>query len=91
MEHPIEETRVREDSPVHEWFFTLMCTRIPIVSWIYLLYLAFSKKNTERRNFARAYLFYKLIFLMIGIILLGIIVYIGLDIADQLLAYMEML
>lgn len=80
-----------EDSPVHQWFFTFMCINIPFIGWIYLFYLAFSKKRTERRNFARAYLFYKLLFLVISIILLGIIVYISLDILDQLLAYMEML
>lgn len=79
------------DSPIHEWFFTFMCINIPFAGWIYLIYLAFSKKRTERRNFARAYLFYKLLFLMISIILLGIVVYISLDIVDQLLAYTEML
>lgn len=80
-----------EDSPVHQWFFTFMCINIPFVGWIYLIYLAFGKRQTERRNFARAYLFYKLLFLVISIILLGIIVYISLDMVDQLLAYMEML
>lgn len=80
-----------EDSPVHEWFFTFMCMNIPLVGWIYLMYLAFSKKRTERRSFARAYLFYKLLFLVISVVLLGIVIYIGLDMMDQLLAYMEML
>lgn len=79
------------DTRVHTWFFTFMCMNIPIVGWIYLLYLAFSKKRTERRNFARAYLFYKLIFLLVSALILGILVYIGLGYLDQLLAYMEML
>lgn len=79
------------DAPVGKWFFTFMCMNIPIVGWIYLFYLAFSKKVTNRRSFARAYLFYKLVFLLIGILILGILVYIGLDLLDQLLAYMEML
>ncbi len=79
------------DDPVSSWFFTLMCMNIPIIGWIYLIWLAFNKKVTRRRNFARAYLFYKLIFLGIAVLLVGILVWIGLDLLDQLLAYMEML
>lgn len=79
------------DAPVSKWFFTFMCMNIPIVGWIYLFYLAFSKKVTNRRSFARAYLFYKLVFLLVGILILGILIYIGMDLLDQLLAYMEML
>lgn len=78
-------------APVHSWFFTFMCMNIPIIGWFYLLYLAFNKKKTERRNFARAYLFYKLIFLLISAVILGIFIYIGLGLLEQLLAYMEML
>ena len=78
-------------APVHTWFFTFMCMNIPIAGWIYLLYLAFNKKKTERRNFARAYLFYKLVFLLVSALILGILIYIGLGYLDQLLAYMEML
>lgn len=76
---------------VHSWFFTFMCMNIPIAGWFYLFYLAFNKKKTERRNFARAYLFYKLVFLLVSAIILGILIYIGLGLLDQLLAYMEML
>ncbi len=90
-ELPPARKRPSEDSPVHDWFFTFMCMNIPIVGWIYLIWLAFNKKQTERRNFARAYLFYKLVFLLISIVLLGIVLYIGLDMVDRLLAYMEML
>ena len=79
------------DTPVHRWFFTFMCMNIPIIGWIYLLFLAFSKKYPERKSFARAYLFYKLIFLSVSVLILGVLIYIGLDLLDQLLAYMEML
>lgn len=85
-----ERTR-EEASQVHRWFFTFMCMNIPIIGWIYLFYLAFSKKYPDRRSFARAYLFYKLIFLILSVLILGILIYIGLDLLDQLLAYMEML
>ncbi|MCD8083847.1 MAG: hypothetical protein LUE86_10155 [Clostridiales bacterium] len=79
------------DEPVSSWFFTFMCMNIPVIGWFYLIWLAFNKKKVRRRNFARAYLFYKLIFLGISAILLGILIWVGLDLLDQLLAYMQML
>lgn len=89
-----EKTSVKpfpEDSPVRDWFFTFMCMNIPIVGWIYLARLARGKNGSARRNFARAYLFYKLVFLAVSAVILGILIYIGLDMLDHLLAYMEML
>ena len=76
---------------VSSWFITIMCMNLPFVGWIYLLRLTFRKDRTERQNFARAYLFYKLVFLGVSALILGILIWIGLDILDQLLAYMEML
>ena len=49
------------------------------------------KKREPAAGFAKAYLVYKLVFLAAALIILGILVYIGLDLADKLLAYMEML
>lgn len=49
------------------------------------------KKENQLRDFAKAYLIYKLVFLAAALIILGVLVYIGLDLADKLLAYMEML
>ncbi len=80
-----------EDTGLHRWFFTFMCMNIPVVGWIYLLYLAFNKKKRDRRSFARAYLFYKLLFLVISGVILAILLYFGLQLLDQVLAYMEML
>ena len=77
--------------PPRRWFLTFMCMNIPIAGWIYLLCLAFGKKENQLRDFAKAYLVYKLVFLAAALIILGILVYIGLDLADKLLAYMEML
>jgi len=79
------------DAPVHSWFFTFMCMNIPVIGWFYLSYLAFNKKKSLRRNFARAYLYYKLLFLIISAVILGVLIYIGMGMLDQLLAYMEML
>lgn len=76
---------------VHSWFFTFMCMNIPIVGWIYLFRLARRGETEERRNFARAYLYYKLVFLIVALIILIILAIIGMKALDALLAYMEML
>lgn len=90
-EIPEEDDETEADARIHRWFFTFMCMNIPIAGWIYLFYLAFNKRVTDRRDFARAYLFYKLIFLIISAVILGILIYIGIGFLDRLLAYMEML
>ena len=77
--------------PPRAWFFTFMCMNIPVAGRIYLLRLAFGKKDNQLRDFAKAYLLYKLVFLVISLVILGILIYIGLDAADKILAYMEML
>ena len=77
--------------PPRKWFITFMCMNIPIIGWIYLLVKAFGRKNTQLKDFARAYLLYKLVFLLVALIILGLAVYVGLGLLDELLAYMEML
>lgn len=87
-----EPAGIPEDTAqVHHWFFTFMCMNIPVIGWFYLWYLAFNKKHRDRRNFARAYLFYKFVFLILGIIIWIFLLHIGFNLLDQLLAYMEML
>jgi drug/metabolite transporter superfamily protein YnfA len=81
----------RGQSDVSDWFFTFMCMNIPIIGWIYLMYLAFNRRHTDRRNFARAYLFYKIVFLVVALIILLIVGSAALNLLDQLLAYMQML
>jgi hypothetical protein len=78
-------------SRVSDWFFTFMCMNIPVIGWIYLMYLAFNRRHTDRRNFARAYLFYKLVFLTVALIIILLLGVAALNLLDQLLAYMQML
>lgn len=80
-----------QNDSVRSWFFTFMCMNIPFIGWIYLFRLARQSETTERRNFARAYLYYKLVFLAISMIILIILAFIGMKALDMLLAYMEML
>ena len=76
---------------VRSWFYTFMCMNMPIVGWFYLLHKARYEEDPARKEFARAYLFYKLVFFIAGAAVLLILIWIGLGLLDQLLAYMEML
>lgn len=87
----VRSSRTSPAVPVHRWFVTFMCMNIPIFGWIYLLILAFSPSKGPRRDFAKAYLIYKLIFLMISLAILAVAFHYGMELLDQLLAYMEML
>ncbi len=76
---------------ISTWFLTFMCMNIPVIGWIYLFYLAFSKKKRDRRNFARAYLFYKLVFLVAGLVILAVVAVTAMNLLEELLDYMQML
>ena len=76
---------------VRSWFLTFMCMNMPIVGWFYLFHKARYEEDPARKEFARAYLFYKLVFFIAGAVVLLILIWIGLGLLDQLLAYMEML
>ena len=76
---------------VRSWFYTFMCMNMPIVGWFYLFHKARYEEDPAQKEFARAYLFYKLVFFIAGAVVLLILIWIGLGLLDQLLAYMEML
>ena len=104
---PIETSKIIEDKPsedfsespgmsssaipVRRWFVTLMCMNIPIIGWIYLMILACSRSKGARRDFAKAYLLYKLLFLLISAVILAVAIHYGLELLDVLLSYMDML
>ena len=53
--------------------------------------LACSPSKGPRRDFAKAYLLYKLIFLLLSLAILAVAVHYGLEVLNKVLAYMEML
>lgn len=71
------------------WFFTFMCMNIPIIGLIYLLVVSFSKSQPLKRDFARAYILYQILFLSISVILVLVFCYYGLEIADNALKFMQ--
>lgn len=74
---------------VGHWLVTFTCMNIPIIGWIYLLILSRSKTQPLKKEFAKAYLLYKLLLLIICIVLLIIAASIVIPIIQDVLAYME--
>lgn len=87
----LPDTLMNTSIPVHQWFVTFMCMNIPVIGWIYLIILAFSQSKGPRRDFAKAYLLYKLVFLLLSLAVLAVALHYGLELLDKILAYMEML
>lgn len=82
-----------DPSPISqkEWFYTFMYMNIPIAGWLYLRRLAREDSPSLLKDFAKAYLHYKLVFLGIALALLAVLCVIGGIALDRLLAYMQML
>ncbi len=87
---PGEEAYIRRSS-IQSWFNTFMIMNIPIIGWIYLLILALKKNSDQRKDFARAYLVYKLVFFLVALGILIVLMYSGMEVIDRLLRYMNML
>ena len=74
---------------IRTWYKTFMYMNIPIIGWIYLFFK--SRKNTETREFCKAYLLYKLTILFVCILLIIVGVMIAIPYIRQLLDYIEIL
>ena len=78
-------------STIISWYLTFVCLSIPVFGWLYILILMFSKKQADKKNFARGYLLYKLTILIVSIALSYLIIKVSLPYVESLLAYMELL
>lgn len=72
------------------WFQTICYMNIPIIGFIYVLVLAFSKKTSEeRKDFARGYLIYKVLVWILAIALLYCLYKLGLGFVDGILSFIK--
>lgn len=76
---------------INEWFHTFMCMNIPIYGWFYLKKLAHQRSHNKMQDFARAYLYYKMVFLAISLVIVILLLIIGIFSINKLFAYMELL
>ena len=76
---------------VRSWFFTFMCMNIPIYGWFYLKKLARQPEHNKMQDFARAYLYYKMVFLAVSLVIVILLLIVGIIGINKLFAYMELL
>ena len=77
--------------PPRTWFFTFMCMNIPIYGWFYLKKLARQPEHNKMQDFARAYLYYKMVFLAVSLVIVILLLIVGIIGINKLFAYMELL
>lgn len=78
--------------PPKTWFYTFMCMNIPFYGWRYLKQLVYQEPNdSPKSQFARAYLYYKRVFLRISLAIAALLAVIGFAGLHLLIRYMEML
>jgi len=71
------------------WFTTFMFMNVPIFGLLYLLFIAIFSHQPLKKDFARAYLVYQLIFTGIAIIAVLIMCYFGVEMLDNALKLMQ--
>ena len=76
---------------ISEWFHTFMCMNIPIYGWFYLKKLARQPEHNKMQDFARAYLYYKMVFLAVSLVIVILLLIVGIVGINKLFAYMELL
>lgn len=72
------------------WFQTFCWMHIPIIGFWYMLVLALRKKTPkEKKAFARAYVLYRILVLILACTILYIFYQMGLSFVEQILSYIE--
>ncbi len=93
-EEVFDDTEFSYDSApieIGEWFHTFMCMNIPIYGWFYLKKLARQPEHNKMQDFARAYLYYKMVFLAVSLVIVILLLIVGILGINKLFAYMELL
>ena len=79
-----------EGVTVSEWFLSICWIKIPIVGFIYILILALSRKTHQaKKNFARGYLIYRCLVIILSLTILYVLYQVGLSFVDELLSFVK--
>ena len=86
----IREMKVKKAGHIGNWFQTFCYMRIPVIGFIYILVMAFSKKTPEyKQEFAKGYILYKILVWILAIVLLYCLYKVGLDFVDGMLSLIK--
>lgn len=82
------EERLKQLGRTGRWFQTICFIHVPVVGFFYLLVLAIRKNTPDvKKDFARAYLLYRILVLILALVVLLALYRVGLDFIDGLLRY----
>lgn len=82
--------KVQKAGRIGSWFQTFCYMRIPVIGFIYILVMAFSRKTPEyKKEFAKGYLLYKVLVWILAIVLLYCLYKIGLGFVDGMLSFIK--
>lgn len=86
----MREMKVKKAGHIGNWFQTFCYMRIPVIGFIYILVMAFSKKTPEhKKEFAKGYILYKVLVWLLAIVLLYCLYKVGLDFVDGMLSFIK--
>lgn len=84
------ETKLETWGRMGNWFLTFCWMHIPLVGFWYMVVVALRKKTPkEKKAFARAFILYRILVLILACTLLYIFYRMGLGFLEQILSYME--
>ena len=79
-----------EGVSVSEWFLSICWIKIPVIGFVYVLILALSKKiHPAKKNFARGYLVYRCLVLILSLTIMYVLYQVGLSFIDDMLAFVK--
>lgn len=82
------EEKLKQYGRVGRWFQTICFMHVPVVGFFYILVMALKKDTpAARKDFARAYLLYRILVLLLAFTILFVLYKIGLNFVDDLLKY----
>ena len=85
------EEKLKQYGRIGRWFQTICFIHVPVVGYFYMIVLAV-RKNTPpaKKDFAKAYLLYRILVLILAFAILFVLYQIGLDLVDGLLKYAKL-
>lgn len=82
--------KLKSAGRIGSWFQTFCYMRIPVIGFIYILVIAFSKNTPEsKKEFAKGYILYKVLVWILAVVLLYCLYKIGLGFVDGMLSFIK--
>ena len=79
-----------EGVSVSEWLLSICWIKRPVIGFVYVLILALSKKiHPAKKNFARGYLVYRCLVLILSLTIMYVLYQVGLSFIDDMLAFVK--